>query len=1013
MADINTYALGLEFQLLAQPALESINQMVDAAKDLNNILVKASKAYKSEQTIYELDEIQKAQSTAALMTTAVAAAEVRYHKALKEGILESTLSAKAAEARNAKIAEMKDQLDATVESARDFFKENEKLSEFLKKDQKILDKRLVTTQKFEKSVLKETEAVKKQVQPVKDLAGWIGGLAKDTEGLGSVIQHIAGQYGLFGAALAFLGVGFKDIMNLQDAYRLASMRALGSQEALIKASNTLSMTLGATSKEAIETLQALAGVGFSTADSVNALADANFKFHKITGVGAATIARYQRTLGVMGMDAKQSTRILGDLSAVMRNTGLTTSQLEGLMSSLSKTMIELRLSFNPESVVKFAGALAQVSGAAHAAGVDGGALQSMLTDMASDVLGHAQAWNAFGVTISQNMDIADSTRTALKNMGPVVQSLTSQYGILTTTILEGRGIPKAAAAEIMAINEAAKKAGKTFDQYIESTKQGADINADFKAATATLTEQLKQLLIPIIKIASVIMNALVPAITSIISYITPIVTGIRDWWMELEKTHPQIAQVVSILLKGGVIIGTLTVGVAMLAGTFMKLGGSILGIIKPLFGASQAMTVAQQSSAGAGVGVRTFLMNLGAGLKALGNPEAMKGAITLGILTVAVAGTLLLVAYAMNKFGISGKDMILGATAMVIAAGAMVIMSFAIKSLSNAGPKAALAGAIIIGVLLALGAATLMAGFGIGFMAKGFAELFKAIPNIQTFLVVIGGLVLAMPLLALGIAFLGLSIIASAPFILAGFIILAAAAALAYFVIPAFSEFGKSLMVISQGVAAVGPNAGMALINLAIGITAFMAALMGIAAAGAVGGIGKLFGVKSPLSQAQEIASAMAVIAGPASMLGTSLDKLSKIDDVFKPFIASVLGRKEELAEAAAVIMALATQVDAARKAIGETTIANPFAPLTFNATPVRKPLITDDTARKVRDARNQSAMIESARVTNESLKEVVEKMDKNDAMKVLVGLLKEWLPKIASDDKESGGLASAANQWM
>jgi hypothetical protein len=262
--------------------------------------------------------------------------------------------------------------------------------------------------------------------------------------------------------------------------------------------------------------------------------------------------------------------------------------------------------------------------------------------------------------------------------------------------------------------------------------------------------------------------------------------------------------------------------------------------------------------------------------------------------------------------------------------------------------------------------------------------------------------------LALGIAFLGLSIISSAPFILAGFVMLAAAAVLGLVINPVFSEFAK--VITALGAANINPGMGLALLGLAVGITGFMAALMGIAVGGAIGGIGALFGVKSPLKQAQEIAAAMAAIAAPASMLGNALGRIASIGDIFKPFIDSVLGRKDEIKMASQIITDLAKQVDGARKSIG-TGISPAFGPLIITAQPVRKPAITEDTARKMRDERNQSMLVKGSKETNDSLHKAIDKIEKLD-MKDIVELLKVWLPKIAQDDSGATGLSSSTTQW-
>lgn len=1013
MGDINTYALGLEFQLQAAPAIETLNSIIDSTSDLQMALKAAAKAFDASRQIYDLQSVIDVQKDYASLIDAATFAEVQYREALKSGSISAALSVQQQEAYNERIRDAKRAYEEIIDATKEFRTEHEKYGDFLKIQDVRLNKHIKQIQQFEKVVASETELIKKQVQPYKDALTWLSKLSDQTSEFGSIITQLVGRYGPLGAVLTFLGMGFKDVMTMQDEYRLASMRAIGTQSELIQSTIQLSQTLGATTKESVQTIKALAGVGFKAADSVDKLADANFRFQKITGVAANTTARYQRTLNVMGLDAKQSTRVLSEMSSVMRNTGMTTAQLETIMGELSKTMMVLRLSFDARSVTDFAKALTAVSGAAQAAGADGDAIRAQLTTMSRDIYKNAAAWALFGVTVQHGMDIGVATEKVLSNMGPTIDQLTKNYKELTPTILAAYGVTEDAAAAMLAIQKAANAAGKSVTQFINDNKQAENFSKQFADATNTLTEQLKQLLMPLMKVASSLMAIVVPAMTTFLGIITPIITKLGEWWSYMQKELPPLAYLFNALV-GALMVGAalkLVGGLKLITGAFSMIKSVATGAMGALKGTATVMQVASRTSLTAGTGVKAFLTNFAEGLKAMGNPAAFKGALTLGLLVAVVGGTLILMAMAMNKFGISAKDLIGAATAMVIVAGAIWILKFAIEAIGKSGPAGLKGALILIGVLLALGVATLMAGVGIGFMAKGFAELFKAIPDIQTFLVVIGGLLFAMPMLAIGIAGLGLSIMASAPFILMGFGMLFASAMLALVINPIFADFAKTIGSISTSLNAINPNMGMALLDLAAGITAFMFALMGIAAGGALSGIGSLFGVKSPLKQAEEIADAMRAIAEPASLLSGAVGRIATIGDVFKPFIDGILGRKDEIEAATSIIAKLAKQVESARKSIG-SGIAPAFGPIIISAQPVRKPAITEDTARKIRDERNQSLLVNSSKETNESLLKAIDKMDKMD-MHDLVTLLKEWLPKIAGGDDNSQGLSSSVTQWM
>jgi hypothetical protein len=133
---------------------------------------------------------------------------------------------------------------------------------------------------------------------------------------------------------------------------------------------------------------------------------------------------------------------------------------------------------------------------------------------------------------------------------------------------------------------------------------------------------------------------------------------------------------------------------------------------------------------------------------------------------------------------------------------------------------------------------------------------------------------------------------------------------------------------------------------------------------------------------------------------------------VFSPFVDSILGRKDEIMASAQVLEELAERVEGARAAIG-TEPGFAFGPVTLRAEPVRTPAITDETARRRHEEWRQDQQIRATKGVEEKVKDVGDKVGKVGDMKELTALLKEWLPKIAQSEKDSGALGSAANQWI
>lgn len=1014
MADINTYALGLEFQLQAQPALAAIDSLVSAAQNLQNVMKTAATSFASPETtkaIQQTNNLVEAKRDLGALIGSLAIKASEWNDISKQFGPTMAVSEQAMKQYTAMIVKNEKEQSKLNQKIQRLLELNKALQPQLKSQIKLIDNINdnmsdgKTTHEEQIKNLQSELDIYKQFPFVNKILSLKKSLTKENVLLSAALVASA-------ASVSLLKTGFDNIRKTQTDYMTVTYGVIGSQKDLIHYTNKLQMSLAATREEAVATMKALAEVGFNAGDvgkeGIEKLSEMNQKFSVVTGISAASTARFQREMVALTGNVGAAEEKLAQFAAIMNKTGMSASQSDSLMQTLSKSTLEWQGRFNAKEAADMTTTLFMYSAAANKAGGNSQAMAEQLILLSSESTKSLQLMARVGAQWDKNATGAQRMDTYLE----AAQQRMNQYGgashIAYDKLLEAAGGNATLAGTLQRMGVEAAKAGKSLKDYARGTAAGADLNKLFAEKTDTLDYKLKAIKAPLVGIANTLMGTLVPALTAILTPISNMALAFGKWFSDLQTNHPTIATLISGLAATVFGIIALAGPILLITKYFGGMIGMVKGIFMPLKAMSAAMTASKTAAMGAGPGVKSFLTSFAEGLKAMGNAQAMKGALTLGILAVLVGGTLLLLAVAMNKFGISAKDMLVGAAALVIAAGAMVIMAYAMKVISAGGPKMALAAAILIGVLLALGAATLMAGFGIGFMAKGFAELFKAIPDISTFLVVIGGLVLALPLLALGIAFLGLSIISSAPFILAGFVMLAAAAVLGLVINPVFSEFARVMTVL--GAANINPGMGLALLDLAAGITGFMFALMGIAAGGAISGIGALFGVKSPLKQAEEIAAAMTAIAAPASMLGSALGKIASIGDIFKPFIDSVLGRKDEIKMASQIITDLAKQVDGARKSIG-TGISPAFGPLVITAQPVRKPAITEDTARKMRDERNQSMLVKGSKETNDSLTKAVDKID-NINIGIYMPSIIELLKRIAQDDSGATGLSSSTTQW-
>jgi hypothetical protein len=1000
MPDINTYALGLELKLQFEPAMHAVDSLIGKVKSLQNIAVKAAQAIKASQGDTSSDEeFIKVKEQLSLMLDNYANIQEKYKVTALDSNTATFLSEQATVAYSDALESVAKQQQAAEAQIHRFIKAHKEYKDELTE---ITEDKFVA---FSQKVTKNSQLIDKYTKNLrthKDMMlavmGGIKGLNKETQHLGSIISAAAGKFGVMGAVVLYLWSGFKNVVSMQDAYAKATFRSIGTTNELIASSNQLRMSFGASSDEAVATFTALAQAGFSAKDRISKLAEVNYKFSKITGISSDITALYQKRIVALIGSSEQATKNLTAIASAIRRSGLSAQEASGMMSQFNDTMLEVSFLYNPQDAAELSVELIKLSGAVKGAGGNFqtmiGQLQPLLTDPLKAVAGFAKVNAVFdeNATATENMNVYLVAASAK------IKELGKQGKLSRSALADALGINKQFAGSLMLLDQKASEAGKGITEYYQAFDDTKNLDAQFSEATATLTEQLKMLLTPLLTVAAQIGSVIVPVLTEMITLIR-------------EST-------VASAIFGAMIAAAM--GVAFLV-TISKAVGAVkgmLGVFNIFKGSMKVMADSTSSlTAERGVGMKSFFTNLAGGIGAMGTtPGVFPGIIALGLLAVVVGGTLLAVAATMKVFGISVADLVGAAVGLVVAAAAFYVLAAALVVL---GPVAVAVAPLLLPlslVFLAIGASVLMASFGISLMVKAFTELFKvALSDGWMFLTIIGTMTLLMYPLALGLYVLAAALVISAPAILAGFGMLFIASLMGLLIGPVLEKVGVALQNIGSAALSIGPGAGLALISLAAGITAFMASLMGIAVVGAAGGIASLFGVKSPLKQAEEIAAAMKAIATPASSLSGSLVKIGAIGDVFKPFIEGILGRKEEIKRAAAVLEDLALRVEAVKKSIGEDSVfaGFPSGPFTLKADPVRKPLITEDTARKIRDERAQYAMVTGTKDMKKAIDNIGDKMGgDSSSMGQLIELLKTWLPKLAKSDKDASSLTSMLNQW-
>lgn len=988
MADINSYALGLELQLQIDPALKALDKVSVAIKDVQQALSKAAATFEVgtaatgvekkmvagwESVRSELDLIhvgmQKAYGN-------IEAASKKFGDSLFVSNEELEKQNKIIEKNTRRYHELENQYLKIL----DKFAKHEGALEKQEKQYEKLDQNMLDMQAH---ITKSNKGFTDQHDILGKLIGSLGLFGESSNIVIQVATALTSRFGLLTAASILLGNAIREIVEMQDTYAKANFRALGSIDDLIEASTSLRITTAATAKESINTFRALGAAGIQAGKGLSRLAEDNFKFSFATGVSQDVTAQYQKVLMITGSSADGAGKKLGELAGVISKTGMSAREAEQLMGGLNHTLLILSTQMNPEQVDDYTKTITQLSGALRVAASPEAAAEitSFFNTISKDTISHAGQWRILAGQFSSTKTASELLHDALNNMGPTLDRLQGSNKQLTTAMAKQMGLPESFAAGYNALIKEATKAGLTVTEYIAKTKPALTLNEQFAKSMETLTGEFRKIIQPIL------------------AWITHFITA-----------HPILTKTFIILGSGILIAGLVAFAFNNIAKSVMTFTKSAITAVRWAGDLGKKVlnlgTAAKTTDKATGMGLKTFMQEVAEGLKAFADPKALLGLFAIGLFVTLMTGVVVGVAIAIKEFGLSAEDLTKAAFAMLIGVG---VMGIAIGLLSLVGMEAIAASELLwplAAVMIALGAAVALAGFGIKMAGDALEKLFKVVlDHAGEFVLVLGALILALPAVSFGLGLFAASLAFTAPIILFGMGELAGAALLGLLVVPFMTKMASALSLIGTAMTNIGPRSGVALISLATGMLAFMAALTGTAA---VGAITSFFGLtKDPLVQAKKIADAITMISSPAVALASALLKVKNVGDAFKP-IDGILGKKEELNEAISTLERLNNRILAMDKTIKETGFTIPTA----EATPIRQPAITDDTARRINDRRSQSEMIDSTKGMKASLDKIGDKLTPNSNMKDLIDLLRVWLPKIAQTDKDEG-LGSSVNQWM
>jgi hypothetical protein len=1012
MADINAYALGLELQLQTAPAMDALNKFGAALKaiqkDMTGVAASftpsASAAIQQETTMTEALRAAKASLSERMK---------RIQDAQQAAMFQGLSFAESVELQEKEIRKAGLAIKSAYEQLEKLSKLTRALTPDEKKLQEQLEKQLDAFEDIGKQLNKDKDTYKNQNTFMQTMATNILGTSQSMKSLLQTISMVPAEFGKAGIAMALFAKGLADIIEMQTDYAPSTMRALGSQEELIRMTNRLRATLGVSAKVGVETFKALADAGFTAEHSLSEVAETNIRFSKSTGVSQGTVAEYQRRLEFLTGSSYAAEKSLDAMSNMIVKTGMDAKKAGELLNVMAQSVDALALYYGTEQAKKYQKELVAIAGAEQKI-----AGRTTLSTAFTKVLADPRArleLRRMGIVLK---DSASASQNYMKVLHGLTNTQTRYRGntLALQSILRGTGMTEADINDAKAMLQIQKDRNLTDEQFIQGMVTGKGLVANSEDAWSDLTTQLGRASEAFMSIFSSLAEDLGPILKTIAHVLGKVAGGIANVIEEMMKFGPT-----RILLKGlGVALGVVfSIKAVMMIKSF---GTAIMGVGKTLKALTGVASTAAKATEGAstalsggptaGAGIKTFMTNLAEGIKAFGDPKVLLGVLVLGVMAAVVGGTLIAVAVAIEKFNLSAADIGLAAGGLILASVAFYIMAAALAVL---GPVAAYVAPLLFPLaiaFLAIGAAVTLAGLGIKLAAEGLVELFKVvIDGGLQFVGSIWALSFAFPLLAISIAALGASLVLAAPAILFGFGALLVAAGMAAIANPILADTGEAMMKIATAASLVRGGTGAGLLSLAKGITAFMGALMGIAAIGAAGQIASFFGVvKSPIAQAQQIAKAITTIMEPASRLSHAVGKLASVGDFMGPLLDSVLSHEEDIKRTLKILNETAEQLEKIDKVIGEGKLGIPLTIAATPAAPVKTP-ITEDTARKASDERQQAEMLRGNREIRNTLMKIENGVNDDVIMLALAAFLKEWLPKIAKKDGQAG-LASTFSQW-
>jgi hypothetical protein len=340
------------------------------------------------------------------------------------------------------------------------------------------------------------------------------------------------------ASMVLLKHAYEEFMEVEDAFRTTTYRAVGSIHDAVDASQDLRSSLGLTGEEAIKFTKAVIESGMSTVATgrqYREISQTVAKFSVATGISEKTTADFTRTVVGLTKNTTSVTKSLNVIVSGMERLGLSSAEAGEILSDMTSKASKLVALFGDEAVEQYASSM------------------MVLTEQFKKFGGSAENAKRIMEAVT---DVWSKTSILTGALGKQFTNLQDRMAYVGTELVKRtanwdkmNAAQKSIIAKIYGVSEAeidmmhkmAKAEGgveglnkKLKQQYAEMEKS-KKINDSFKQSLTTIKQEFIRMLEPIMAIMVKALKPLSKVFSTIFMVLNPIIKATSFFMNILEK----------------------------------------------------------------------------------------------------------------------------------------------------------------------------------------------------------------------------------------------------------------------------------------------------------------------------------------------------------------------------------------------------------------------------------------------------------------------------------------------